>query len=558
MSKVYALHRVEPISREGDPGRGLAAPVHDPLWGLARQRQFGELAGEDTGSPVQAALRMRVDRLDGWRPAGTEQLLPYDPDEQVLEALVAGESAGPAISVRDRVDAGRRLAAVLPRTTTDDLRETFPITVGEGAPRLLQRAAAVYPDGVAVAEAVRTAEHAADDDLAAALGTTSQRVAAVRSALEAHAAWCETTLGTGPATWVAERLERRFEVGSGGRAVLAASAHSREVVDAADLDLTAAAADLRFDPGDPDHPSMPWLRRIPTRLRFPGMPNDRYWEFEDAQLALHRIDAATHDLARLALVEFSSTYGNDWFTFPIPVDHGTIVTVPEIVVRDTFGEYELIEVANDERWSMFAPTGSPGASPHLVVPSMSVARLAGAVVEEVRFVRDENANLVWGLESIVTDGIGTTHDVIAEYTARASAVPELPADAELLYRLMTDVPEHWIPFVPVHFDEERPDAALVDEGRRAVALVEAVLPRPDTWGVLVLSAPRSSVLRELRGEKLREEEVGSAGVTVRRRWFLTRSADGGRHVWAARSVTTGRGEGASGLAFDVALDMRGA
>jgi hypothetical protein len=39
---------------------------------------------------------------------------------------------------------------------------------------------------------------------------------------------------------------------------------------------------------------------------------------------------------------------------------------------------------------------------------------------------------------------------------------------------------------------------------------------------------------------------------VRRRWFLARSADGGRHAWAARSVTTGRGEGASGLRFDVA------
>ena len=113
MRKVYALHRIEPVSREGDPGRGLAAPVHDPLWGLARQRQFGELAGEDTGSPVQVALRMRVDPVDGWRPAGDGALLPYDPDAEVLEAVVAGEPAGPATSLRDRMDAGRRLAPSL-------------------------------------------------------------------------------------------------------------------------------------------------------------------------------------------------------------------------------------------------------------------------------------------------------------------------------------------------------------------------------------------------------------------------------------------------------------
>ena len=552
MSRVYALHRVEPITREGDPGQGLAAPVHDPLWGLARQRQFGELAGEDTGSPVQASLRLRRDPLDGWRPAGAEEMLPYDPDRQVLEAVVAGETSGPVTSLRDRVDAGRRLAASLPGTTLADLRGTFALAAPSSAPRLLQRAASAYPDGLAVAAAVR--EGGTDAHLATALGTTTQRVAADREALEEHATWCATTFGTGPASWIPERLERRFELGSGGQAVASAPAHTREVVDVADLDLTEKAAALRLE--DAPEP-LPWLRRIPTRLQFPGMPNDRYWEFEDARLALHRIDAATHDLARLALVEFSSTYGNDWFTFPVPVDHGTVATVPEIVIRDTFGEHELIGVGSDPHWSMFTPSAPPGVPPHLLVPSVSVARLAGRVVEEVRLVRDENANLVWGVESIVTDEAGTTHDVVAEYTASALAPPELPSDAELLYRLMTDVPEHWIPFVPVHLEEDRPDLVHVDQQHRAVALVEAVLPRPDTWGVLVVSDPRSSVLRELRGKPLREEEVGPAGVTVRRRWFLARSADGGRHVWASRSVTTGRGEGASGLAFDVAMDVRG-
>ena len=547
MRKVYALHRIEPVSREGDPGRGLAAPVHDPLWGLARQRQFGELAGEDTGSPVQVALRMRVDPIDGWRPSGEGDLLRYDPDAEVLEAVVAGEPAGPATSLRDRMDAGRRLAAQVPAGLLADLLAEAPLEVTATTPRLVRRAAASYPDGIEVAARVRAHSDADDAALATALGTTTPRVTQARAALDEHAGWCACTFGTGPATWVAERLERRFELASGDRVVLTAPAHTREVVDVADLDLTAAAEELTLQPGEP------WLRRLPTRLQFPGMPNDRFWEFEDAQLALHRIDAATHDLARLALVEFSSTYGNDWFTFPVPIDHGTVTTVPEVVVRDTFGEHELVSVADDAAWSMFEPDG-PAGPPHLVVPSVTVGRLAGPVVEEVRFVRDENANLVWGLEARVTDEGGTTHDRVAEYTTAHAEQPDLPADAELLYRLMTDVPDHWIPFVPVHVPDDRPGAP--DPEHRAVALVEAVLPRPDTWGVLVVSDPRSSVLRELRGERLFEEEVGPAGVTVRRRWFLARSADGGRHVWTARSVGTGRGEGASGLAFDVALDVR--
>ena len=73
---------------------------------------------------------------------------------------------------------------------------------------------------------------------------------------------------------------------------------------------------------------------------------------------------------------------------------------------------------------------------------------------------------------------------------------------------------------------------------------------------MITPVPRSSILQELKGVPLHEEEVGPAGVTVRRRWFLARSADGGRHVWVARSVSAGRGEGDSGLAFDVALDVR--
>ena len=567
---VYALHRVEPISRRGDPGRGLAAPVHDPLWGLGRQRQFGELTGEDTGSPVQVALRLRADRMDGWRPTGADDLLPFDPDAQVLEAVVAGESAMPPTpvpppdaipsgappppgEVRTRVDAGRRLAAQLPRTTATDLREKFPIRLHVGASRLLQRAAAAYADGIAVAGTVAALGGGSDAQLAAALGTTTARARKARAVLEEHSAWCATTAGTGPHTWSSERLERRFELASGEHVVLGAGAHTREAVDVADLDLLPDAGHLLLDAGrtEPDGDPQPWVRRIPARLTFPGMPNDRFWEFEDAVLALHRIDAATHDLARLALVEFSSTYGNDWFTFPVPVEHGTVLTAPELVVRDTFGRHELVEVASDAAWSMFEPSGGD-RTPRLVVPPVTVGRLAGPVVEEVRFVRDENANLVWGLEAVVTDSAGVTHDVVAEYTARHAPAPDLPADADLLYQLMTDVPEHWIPFVPVRVPDDR-DGAL-DPENRAVALAQAVLPRPRSWGVPLPPAPRSSVLRELRDVLLHEEEVGPAGVTVRRRWFLARSADGGRHVWVARSVTTGRGEGNSGLAFDVALE----
>ena len=115
MTAVYSLTRVEPVSRGGDPGRGLAATVQDPFWMLARQRQFGELTGEDAGSPVQVAFVQKEARFDGWKPE-SGAVLPYSPQTDVVEALVAGEAAGPAHSTLDRVQAGRALAAAVSKS----------------------------------------------------------------------------------------------------------------------------------------------------------------------------------------------------------------------------------------------------------------------------------------------------------------------------------------------------------------------------------------------------------------------------------------------------------
>ena len=537
MTTVYSFTRVEPVSRGGDPGRGLAATVQDPFWMLARQRQFGELTGEDAGSPVQVAFVQTEARFDGWKPE-SGAVLPYSPDADVVEALAASEAAGPAHSTLDRLQAGRALAAAVSKSVAAKLHTAFPLQVAPDAPRILARAAKRYGDGLAVAAAFAGAADGTDTALGAALKLPPADANAARADLGEFARWCATTFGTGPNSWIPERLERRFELAVKGTPVLEAPGHTRERVDWHDFDFVVAAAGANAIGTGTTSPR----RRVPTTIQFPGAPRDRFWEFEEATLALSRIDATTSDLGRLALVEFSTIYGNDWFTFPIPVTYGSLQAVSELVVRDTFGMHELIAPAADVHWAMYRPAGSPLAAPALVVPSVTVAPLAGDVVEEVRFLRDEMANFVWGVEQIVTDADGTRRDLVDEYVRAVEATIPIPRNAAVAYRLMTDVPDHWVPFIPVH----------IAGSSRQVGLVEAALPRSNSFGDLVTASPRSSVLQELRGLVLPEEEVPSAGIVVRRRWFLARSADGGRHAWAARSVTTGRGEGASGLRFDVA------
>jgi hypothetical protein len=504
---------------------------------LARQVQFGELAGADAGTPAQVTFQQTELGIDGWKSDGVG-VSSYSPRSEVVEALVAGEAQGPSHSTLDRLQAGRVLAGMVSAAVATQLHAAFPVQLGDDAPRLLARSAAMFADGLAVAAAFNGGAGGSDADLGAALKLQTADATAARADLAEFERWCAVTFGTGPSSWVPQRLERSFELTVKGEPVLTAPGHTRERVDWHDFDAVAGATTR-------DTASPVARSRVPTNIQFPGQPRDRFWEFEDATLSLARIDATTSDLGRLALVEFSTLYGNDWFTFPIPLSYGSLQLVADLVVRDTFGTHELIAAAANAQWAMYRPTGSPPGSPMLAVPSVTAAPLAGDVVEEVRFLRDDMASLVWAVEQVVTDPDGTTHDLQSEYLRTAEGTAAATTSSEVSYRLMTDVPAHWVPFIPVR----------LAGGSRQVGLVEAVLPRPNSFGDLVTSSPRSSVLQELQSSVLPEEEVPAAGVIVRRRWFLARSADGGRYAWAARSVLVGRGEGASGLQFDVAQSI---
>ncbi len=548
MTTVHSLTRVEPVCRGGDPGQGLAATVQDPLWMLARQLQFGELAGADAGTPTQVTFQQGELALDGWKPVNGA-VEPYSPQADVLEALVAGEAAGPAHSTFDRLEAGRALAAAVSSSVATKLRAAFPLLVGADPPRLLLRAAPLFADGLSVAAAYTGAAGGSDAQLGVALKLATADATAARADLAEFARWCAVTFGTGPSSWVPQRLERQFQLAVKGTPVVTAPGHAGERVDWHDFDVAAVTAAGGAGTSAPvTLPSAATTTsrtRVPTNIQFPGQPRDRFWEFEDAKLALARVDATTSDLGRLALVEFSTVYGNDWFTFPIPIRYGTLERVFDLVVRDTFGTHELIAPAADPQWAMYRPAGVPLASPYLLVPAVTTAPLAGDVVETVHLLRDEMASLVWGVEQVVTDPDGTRHDLQDEYLRAAVSAGPVTASLDVSYRLMTDVPPHWVPFIPVR----------LSGSTRQVGLVEAVLPRPDSFGNLVTSQPRSSVLQELQGSVIPEEEVPVAGLMVKRRWFLARSADGGRHAWAARSVTVGGGEGSSGLRFDVAQSI---
>jgi len=52
--------------------------------------------------------------------------------------------------------------------------------------------------------------------------------------------------------------------------------------------------------------------------------------------------------------------------------------------------------------------------------------------------------------------------------------------------------------------------------------------------------------------RLEEEEVPREGIIVKRTFQFTRWLGGSRHLWLGRSKLVWKGEGSSGLRFDVA------
>jgi hypothetical protein len=351
-------------------------------------------------------------------------------------------------------------------------------------------------------------------------------------------------LAGGGDSWVDPRLEYSFSVGLGARAYEAPS-HRGDAIEWHSFDPTAQP--LEFED---DEPPAPRTDRevhalLATPLRYPGMPADRLWEMEDAQVNLGFIESEPWDLGRLLVAEFALTYGNDWLVVPVDISYGSVTTVESLLYITAFGERFVVkptvEVSRDGHWQMFTNVASGGlASDGLLLPPSAVAVQDGPPVEDVLFLRDEMANLCWAVERSVQGSSGFARDRLRERNDPVSLGPGPVVTAQLDYLLQTGVPAHWIPYLPR------------SSGYRAVELVMGAMPDAD-------GTPIRPVGRLLNSETIRrlaDAEIPREGINVLRQPSVTRRGDGSYLRWIARRVTVGRGEGASQLAFDFAIPRR--
>lgn len=541
---------------------GLAARVHDPLWLLARQWQFGEFRHENAASPAWVDVASRVHRLDQWRPGSTSVWSPYDPAAVPLERLV--EDVGTTEpSPRLRLEGGLRWRRLLSAAGVPEDLGPFvvrcPFPADPGMDPVDRAVRSGLPDGSPLAACLtRLADvttRAEEIDALRGDGPPRSTPEALTELANEWLAWWRTAAPTTAApqnSWDAHRFEHQFAVRSTTlpSVELRAGEYAGGQLDWSSVDAFTTGAD---EPGGETIEQ----RVVPASARFGGMPAARFWEMEDARFDPGSVDAAPIDLGRLMLVGYATVYGNDWFVVPMRVPVASLSRITRFEVHDVFGGTTTLDpvAADVDGWNLFGLTAAeqplvaeqerPTSPWFFLAPSLPAA-LESEPTESVLFLRDEMANLAWAVEAVVTDDGGRRRDRFAAWAAREQPAVEPSAHAE--YHVASDVPDHWFPLVPEQLtDHESIRLRLVPLSRLTNGAVAGTLPVGELLGDATNGGP---------GLWLHEEEVPRSGVRVTRSYQHARWHDGSRHLWQTRRKLTGHGEGSSGLEFDEVTEPR--
>ena len=333
---------------------------------------------------------------------------------------------------------------------------------------------------------------------------------------------------------------------------------------------------------------------LPTLATYAAAPNKRLWQFENKKVFMGN-STEMQSKGNVAMLQYTTMYGNDWMMFPVDVEIGNYVKVREIVVYDTFGVKTVIrqeDLAGSKdsdsmnfanRWQMFtnAPTtitDHTRSDVGLFFPPSLILKQESEPVEEVQFLRDEMANMVWAVEKTVGDGCGGTmnlEDLTAEITThiddrnqqelskkltlsygedRNNVRMDRNVEEQYKYYLQTHVPFNWIPFTVQHIqcDSTFSMGGRANTFRRAKMPVylngfQAVRPLTDFL--------RNGIFKELEYPlTINEEEIQQVGVKVQKNFQRTRWINGSIYNWLGYETQLKNMQGNSQLLFD-ALEM---
>jgi len=587
VADISYVQRVEPRASAQNFVQNYAAEVHDALWFLTRQWQVGEFVGEDTGSVAFMEYGQTTAKMPGWRPSSETAFRQVD-QAAPLERQALNEPFEPDLGTA--VELGHDFADILRNQLGDAGAQTI-LTLFLAAPdfqvnpiedeslvdpvdpattRFLTVCAGRVVNGVALFNLGVGIEDGSQS-VPSEVTTDAGQVTQIETALQPFVNRTRRVFGNvanlDPAAWQARRLEYSLEVeavnpnpetGAPAGHALRAYPDSDGEFDWYSFD---AAAVLPSTGGDA--PTSRVEAVVPARVEFDGMPSTRFWNFEDNNLPIPHISAEADDIVKLLVTHFMTIHSNDWYVFPAEQEVAALTRTNYVVVHDVFGQEIVVRradadqpMAGTDRWTMFSISDDSGSMPSvtdyfIMPPSAGPAMQLGAVLEDVRFGRDEMANMAWGIERITTSPIGEQRSGNERTAQIDEALPEpepppIQNNFPLRYLIESRVPYHWIPLLPVQPNVGNPSIVL----RRGGVLQDLgegdPVPVPSVSSIL--NPPLGNVPYDIE-----EEEIARSGLRVERVVYRTRWVDGSTHLWVQRRRKVGAGESQSGLQFDQAL-----
>ncbi|MDB4583110.1 hypothetical protein N9164_08160 [Draconibacterium sp.] len=557
---ITAYNRLESSPRTANFDRSLKAEVRDPIWMLTRQWQFGEFEGEDAASPVTAqilGMHTTMDRVNF--PAG----LPFAFNQDMpLETHVEKEVIRPDLSIA--VQMGRYFLKLMKSNALEaslsDFISRYPLVFtidpnDRDAVQLYDSVKNKLFDGYSLYLDIITPEGSAtiyENWIDLTFPLANNQFKTIGNLFEAwHQRNYSQPKSPDDSAWLPEQLEYQFSISSpqNKQKTLTADQYYEGHLDWYSFDLDSKKQVVLPDqPEEQAAPAENFVSFLPAPIAFEGMPNARYWMMEENRTDFGKIDTTPTGLLHLMLAEFGLIYSNDWFMLPYPLTINTLCEIQGIIVTDVFGQEIFVRPAgkgletNWHRWSMFhhsSKLNTQNATNLFYLTPALTKSLESPSLEEVNFLRDEMANMVWAVENIVPSqtGKGMRGSEMALTDKPVNAF--VPAGtAEIRYVLGTTVPDYWKPFVPVH----------VNGSDTEIRFQRAQMPgAKPPYGVLLKEQPAPYFINE--------EEIPRAGVIIRRAFQRTRWLNGKTYLWIGRAKEAGRGEGMSNLKFDQIEDI---
>lgn len=597
LPSITLWNRLEARPRTDDFDRALKAEVRDPLWMLTKQWQLGEFRGDDAGSPAFAKIQMATTRLTKYQ-ADSKQVQTYDEDvpleAKVEQKKIPFKSGAQDMSLDIRLMMGRHWLKLIKTDFPAGLRDEYILLYKILLPDPDDKNfASIVAHREAWQQVAAVAERSMDGYVfyahlkkgnSASEGTSQLGDVDLDALGEKFIKWFENfflqPIDDDNNAWLPSRMEYQFAVSApdeGGEKVMVADEYYHGHLDWYNLDIDPLATALETEPDvvlPPDPQNRKTNSFFPVNISFDGMPHTRWWRFEDSNTNFGDINPDTTDLNKLLFIEFGLIYANDWFLVPFTLPAGSIANVKGLSVTNVFGEKTWVEPAGKglddawKRWNMYALNTKgnqrePADNSLLILPTVEKI-LEGKPLEEVLFIRDEVANMVWAIEKKIPLPTGSGkhggeaafelhkfyQKILNNEIGDGIVIPDdIEFKANIRYQIMNTVPENWIPFIPVH----------VDGSSREVQLQRASMPRileNDAPGNAQKIKPRTQLVREglekdpVEAYFIHEEEIPRAGIRAYQTFQRTRWYDGKVVNWFGARKLTGRGEGHSGLAFD--------